>query len=249
MSALIVGDVHGRPRSMIRMIDQAHSQGISTILQVGDYGKAFSRTFIDQVGKHAQKRGVTVRFADGNHEDHLFLRGLPERADGAKLLTGNVLYQPRGSVAVIEGTRVMFMGGAVSVNKTYLKQSGKLWQYEEAITEMDVSAARRAGRADILICHDAPSSVELPAEVFHLEASNKIREEAQANRELLQEVVESAQPRVIYHGHYHRRMDNMTTLPSGLQIPTYGLAADCAAGSTLIETFKTTQAQEASCAS
>lgn len=245
MSALIVGDVHGRHTSIFRMIDQATSRGLTNVIQVGDYGSTFTRTFIRKVEEYARKAGVTLRFADGNHEDHAFLRSLPKTRDGAHLVSGHVLYQPRGSVAEIDGARVMFFGGAVSVNKTYLKSRGKLWQEQEAITDIDVAVARRSDPVDVLISHDAPSSVTLPEDLFHLEASNVIKAEAHRNRELLQEVVEAVTPKAVYHGHYHRRMNNLTTLPSGLTIPTYGLAADAQAGSYMVEQFKMTQEKSA----
>lgn len=237
MSVMIIGDTHARHAVIERAAAEAARKGVTNLIQVGDFGADFTRTFVNRLDEITRKYGVTIRFADGNHEDHRFLRSLPECADGSRLLTGKVLYQPRGSVATIDGARVMFCGGAVSVNRAYLKKRGRLWQPEEAITEQDVSRAAAAGEVDVLISHEAPASATLPEHLFHLEAAQDAMADAQQSRDLLQEVVNTAKPSAIYHGHYHHLVKTTTTLPSGLHIPTTGLAADGSAGSRIVATL------------
>jgi predicted phosphodiesterase len=82
---LVVGDAHGNSAFMEKQIRRAGDRGISTLLQLGDFGVWPGRggdTYLDAISAAAVLHDVDVRFIDGNHEDFFQLNGWllePER--------------------------------------------------------------------------------------------------------------------------------------------------------------------------
>jgi len=81
---------------------------------------------------------------------------------------------------------------------------------------------------DVLLCHDAPSYVDVPLEGGLNDFVSKYKSlhvETQINRKYLSDLVEAVRPKQIYHGHYHVRHSNPYSRP-GLTIPCEGLNCD-----------------------
>lgn len=80
------------------------------------------------------------------------------------------------------------------------------WWPQETIRWQDVEVARRAvdkvrqagGTIDVVVSHDRPGGVPLPDGMGPYDGG-------EPNRRLLREVVEVAGPRLLVHGHLHRR--------------------------------------------
>lgn len=236
---LFVGDLHGNMAAADLAITEAARHG-ATIIQVGDWGflwgsstrtvpddpdidpddfgaqvahRLASPRLIDQTDNLSAllvAAGVSMRYVDGNHDVHPLLRAYPPGDDN---VAPNLTYQPRGSLYVdADGTRFVFLGGAVSIDKA-ARVPGRSWWPEEAVTAADVRAAERHGAAHVLVTHDA---AVLPPGVSDVGVAVGHRLAAADNRAYIAEAIQALRPQVHVHGHWHRayqtRAGRMTTI-------------------------------------
>ena len=236
---LFVGDLHGNMAAADLAIAEAARHG-ATIIQVGDWGflwGASTRTppidpdddpddfgaqlatrlaaprLIDQTAELSDRlvaAGVAMWFIDGNHDAFPLLWAYPPGDDN---VAPNLTYQPRGSLRVdADGTRFVFLGGAVSIDKA-TRVVGRSWWPEEAITPGDVRAAERHGRAHVLVTHDAAA---LPPGVSDAGVASGHRYAADENRVHIATAIAALRPEIHVHGHWHRkymwRRGRMTTI-------------------------------------
>ena len=237
-SALFVGDTHADAGWLaFAVLPTAVSMGISTIIQVGDFGYwPDSGNFLGIVKTAREKFGVDIWFIDGNHEHFSSLNrdvqaaqaafGVSEgNRDPVELAPGFV-YLPRGSRIEVAGRSVACVGGAASIDRAY-RISGVNWFPEERINVSDISAVAAGGHADILITHDAPSGWQIPGirserplpTSWYLELPS-----CAEHRERVREVIELVTPSTLIHGHYHSAYQQRSVESWGT-LDTFGL--DC----------------------
>jgi hypothetical protein len=91
------------------------------------------------------------------------------------------------------------IGGAFSIDWRDRKP-GRSWWPEEVTTVDDVE---RLGTAplDVLVTHEAPAGV--PFEGYRLPEEDEVR--AEEVRRYIRAATEATQPRMVLHGHWHRR--------------------------------------------
>lgn len=102
MSILFVGDTHGSFAQVAYALLTAHSVGVDTVIQVGDFGY-FEHLddgilFLDQIEQLPADLGsqMTLFFIDGNHECHPRLAQYPLDRDGLRPVRPNLFHIPRG---------------------------------------------------------------------------------------------------------------------------------------------------------
>jgi hypothetical protein len=202
MKIMVLGDVHGRWRSLNELIA---GTGPDIILQCGDFGY-FPRLARPDGGRPNDPTGrlttrARVHWCDGNHEDHetlaMLRENLGEGRRGSFEVATNVFWQDRGSTLTLpDGRVVLFMGGADSIDKK-LRLNGRDWFPGELISMGDIMALPD-GPVDIVISHTCPSRFRLP-----VPDAEKARD---PSRKLLDEVFERYRPSLWYFGHWHKRM-------------------------------------------
>jgi Icc-related predicted phosphoesterase len=223
---LVAGDVHANFNQLGRLTAVAQAQGISVIAQVGDFGywphiAADNRSLRRHNARLAQA-GITLVFIDGNHENFEALFQDRPTVPGTpfKVIDTNILYAPRGSSWSWDGVRFLALGGAHSADIPYRRAAERkrrksaqksrwFWWAEETLTDEDVERAHTAGRADVLLCHDAPSSSNLKVHVTDVRDGYKEDPDTWDNRARVQRVLESARPKLVLHGHYHTRYSSV----------------------------------------
>jgi Icc-related predicted phosphoesterase len=217
---LLAGDCHGDFNFLGWLIACARRHSIDTIVQVGDFGYwPHQADYNRSLRRHARqlvREGITVIFCDGNHENFEALWQPRPLAAGTpfQVVEPNVLYAPRGARWQAGGREIVFLGGATSIDKDWRRAEERkrkksqtsrwFWWQEEAIREEDAQLAIAGGPADILICHDAPSSSNLRSYAPELKGY-KADPPTELNRQLLQQVVNALRPELVVHGHWHVR--------------------------------------------
>ena len=219
------GDCHGNVSYLKDCVEKAAEAGAEVVLQVGDFAENYTAHITKGVEKLLVAKKLTLMFACGNHEDFGTLRSLPTMAGrtGIKMLSPHILYGSRGGVHTLsDGTRVVFAGGAISVDRELRKSGarrGKWWP-EEVISEGDVQQCLAAGTADIVVSHDSPSEATLPDVVYRNVLERGLRQDCEDNRVQLQRIVDGLQPKLLVHGHYHHyyedTLDDTSTRVVGL---------------------------------
>lgn len=212
----IAGDWHGNTQWACSMVEQASPMldpDYKLIFQLGDFGYwpgVRGKAYLNELNETLEKEETDLFFIDGNHENHPLLRNKarkdgidPDHATRPVLITNRILWLPRGSIMTVNGKRILAMGGAASVDREY-RTEGVSWFPEERITDEQVAYAISKGPADIMLCHDRPSSAPVTFGPSSWPAVDLALSEV--NRDKLQAIVNSAKPEIICHGHLHMFM-------------------------------------------
>lgn len=233
----ILGDTHGNTATVFNMLDRFKANGISNIVQVGDFGfwpGNPGMTFLREVNTHLSKNEQTLYVVPGNHEDYRFINSLHVHEDGWMRARENILVAPRGFRWEWEGVSFVALGGAPSVDRAWRRDFQRrnghpVWWPEEDITREDMDKTISGGEADVMIAHDAPYGV--PA-VERGIAGNPLGFEsediayADVGRQKMREVVEHVKPKIFFHGHYHWKVDDVLELEDSSVTHIKGMAAD-----------------------
>jgi len=91
------------------------------------------------------------------------------------------------------------LGGAFSIDWRD-RTPGKSWWPQEITTQADVETLGDEA-LDVLVSHEAPADVPLTG--FRLPAEDQVRTDEV--RELVRDAVRATQPKLVLHGHWHRR--------------------------------------------
>jgi hypothetical protein len=226
---IVAGDLHGHWRSTNQLISRKRP---SIFLQCGDFGwwpKWHKTTFISSQSyrtdpmtgiKHPRPWNqyglrpgdASVYFCPGNHEDweDLETRATSKEHTSIKVHK-NTFYMPRCSTLTLpDGRIVLFIGGALSTDKAYLKP-GLDWFPEETIKERDMDNLPE-DRVDIVISHTCP--IEFKRSVLEIVLRKK-NEEWKLNDPfwlekwkdpscyMLSHVLEKYEPSLWFFGHFH----------------------------------------------
>ena len=211
---LFAGDWHGHFTQASNAISHAIQTGIKTVIQLGDFGIWHDdRKFLDKLDHRLlAPNGIKLYFVDGNHEDFPRLHEYPLAPDGTRPVRSCISHLPRGLRLDWDGLNVLALGGAPSIDRKH-RRTGYSWWPEELLTDEDIAKAIDGGPADIMLCHDSPSTapntVTDDPYLQHLavrDFGGDMVDYCQAHRSRLAEVTDVVQPRILLHGHYHRHM-------------------------------------------
>lgn len=203
---LFVGDTHWNVVWWENVVLPAIARHrIDLVIQVGDLGLyREQQEFLDVVAACS----CPVWFVGGNHEDykwlHLIVDSTGRDENGMVPIGGSLRYAPRGTVTEIGGSRVLFCGGAHSVNRQ-AGVEGVDWFPDEDITDADIERCVAHGSVDVMVCHDAPTRWAVPGVGSAPMPVSWLPELAAANdnRQRLSTIFDALEPTLFVHGHYH----------------------------------------------
>lgn len=175
------------------------------MVQVGDLGywprHPQGASFLERIVSAAGETGVEVWFCDGNHEDHTQLPH--DTATDPLEVMPRLWWVPRGTVVDLGGRRILFLGGAVSIDQER-RTPEVTWFSQEIPSEEHWQRARAAGSVDVVIAHDTVPGMPVSG-VPTLLIPWSIRRRARDHRRHLEEIHRILRPRVWVHGHWHQR--------------------------------------------
>lgn len=206
MRVAFLGDTHANTQATYQVIDKVAELGVDTIIQCGDFGfwprLPLGQKFLRKISHRLVNNGIILHWADGNHEDH---SRLPHHQTEPWEHDANIIWHPRGTVSEMGGKKVLWMGGAVSVDK-YYRTPGYDWFANEIPSQEEWDRGLTAGKVDIMVSHDAPQGIVL-------KSTMRVREEliraSDHMRFGLSSVMEATRPRLVAHGHWHHRMTTL----------------------------------------
>lgn len=209
-SVLVAGDWHGNLPWAKKIITYAAERGAPVILHVGDFGywvpSPATTAYLDGVQGALRRAGITLAFADGNHEFHPHLDNDLGTAAYPLPDLPNIWHLPRGFRWSWWGKTWMALGGAHSVDRGQ-RTAGVDWWSEEHLTDEQVAYAGRYGGVDVVIAHDAPEGVAIPGvrPATDPQAGWPLLEllAAEQHRTLVRQVFDAVTPSLWVHGHYH----------------------------------------------
>jgi predicted phosphodiesterase len=145
-----LGDIHGDHKALETADKHFVNEGCVAGIQVGDLG------WYPWTVPYFNTLQLTLPWywIDGNHEYYPYLANYTEVTEVVK----NLFYVPRGVSLELDGRRILFMGGAGSVDKAY-RTAGKDWFPEEDITDEQLARVDMTQNIDILVTHVPPQAV------------------------------------------------------------------------------------------
>lgn len=215
---VLAGDWHGNfgwARHVISLLPTLLPDEESPlILHAGDFGVwpgVGGKTFLEVVDKALEAVNGRLWFVDGNHEWFPRLHGLLNIGTIFDLpewpvnVSWRTQWLPRGYRWTWHDKTWLALGGAVSVDKA-LRTEGHDWWPEEEITDADATKALVGGPVDVMLCHDAPSEVQMTMGPWprSWDVADEVR--SNAHRRRLQGVVSKLEPSLFIHGHYHQHV-------------------------------------------
>lgn len=210
---ILAGDWHGNWPEAERVIRHAHDQGIQIVVQVGDFGVwQGDKKYLNKINTLLKAFDMHMYFIDGNHENFDMLNVKGTNEDGTRFVRERVSHLPRGFRWEWNGVSFLALGGAASIDRKH-RREGTSWWKEELITDEDVAKSIEGGVADVMITHDSPASApnsitddlagQMGARMYY---GDDVLDECTAHRQQLARVTDVVQPKVLFHGHYHKHM-------------------------------------------
>ena len=221
----VAGDWHIDGAWAERSLKNFARAGVSLILHVGDFGfwnNAAGVAYLDKVQSVSAHYGLTVLVTLGNHEDYVMVGEYVSHPDFEGFVYDparpNIIVATRGVRFLVDGVDFVSLGGANSIDRNSHTE-GIDWWREEQISLGDVYRTVQDGHATVMVTHDCPTGVNLFAN--HRDDdhgwSRAALVYAQQSRDMLRQAVDGVTPEVLFHGHYHRYMDQVTLLNNGVE--------------------------------
>lgn len=192
----VIGDVHakfGRLHNILEHIPSHH-----TVIQVGDFG-------IWPHYREVLENGFSrpLYFIDGNHEYFPHLTELSAITE----LYPNLFYVPRGTYIELDGRKVLFLGGAESIDKEYRREYID-WFREESISYADTAKIDFSWEVDLMITHTPPYRT-----IYEIRGSDTPREWNHSSVAVEAVWTNVGQPPLVCgHLHQTRTIGNVTVL-------------------------------------
>lgn len=221
MNILLVGDVHGERENIERVFKYAKDAEAEHIVQLGDlyYGFPDIDPFMNDIEREVFKTGIPFSFIKGNHDNHALLGKITDLTD----VRDGVQFIPNCIPFKLGSATFLAAGGAFSVDKPD-RIPGVSWWPDEQITDYDVRYSEYAEGVDIILSHDAPTTSNLDDLMSLMPFTAALK-----NRDRLQQIVENVKPKMLFHGHYHRRLNAVANYTVGENVtwfPSFALGFD-----------------------
>lgn len=169
-----IGDVHGNYNNYFSHLEEAEKEGMRTV-QVGDFGIGFvdnpAEVYYRIVSLEIHNYNASEflpepdesllevkNSQDFKWSEHKFIRG---NHDKPELCKSQSNWIEDGYTDIIDGVKVMYIGGAFSIDADRRIEGVDWWRDEELNTyEWDVIIERyEKFKPDLMITHDAPRHV------------------------------------------------------------------------------------------
>ncbi|HEU5223026.1 MAG TPA: metallophosphoesterase [Candidatus Lumbricidophila sp.] len=205
----VAGDWHSNSTWAEHMLQTmvSHDSSIRTVLHLGDFWP--TEQFLQTIDRTAARSNIDrVLFIPGNHEPWPQLMQIEEDLVPGEVarISEAVWFLPRPFRFSVGGQRVLALGGAASVDAPW-RTPGIDWWPEERITDKHVEVAISGGQADIMLTHDSPVSAVPAVQKILANKSSWVRFKenalSAAQRERVETVWQTVQPKLLMHGHMH----------------------------------------------
>lgn len=188
MQILILGDTHGKydlEHLIIQKVINKNSN-IKAIFHCGDWGYAWPTKYGPAIWEYPFK--IPFHVTLGNHDPYSFYQ--------TAKLPDWLHIQERGSTLNIHGKKILWCGGAFSIDRAYRILNQSYW-LEETIKQSDLDKClAQEGPIDLLVTHET-------AEYYPLKAKRPEFTEGRSDRIAVQTIIDKFKPKYHTFGHWH----------------------------------------------
>lgn len=206
MSVYVMGDVHGNFAAIERWLRDFAKTG-DVLIQVGDFGVGFVHDKkIESLANKFSKAGCKCLAIQGNHDEPIYFKENRKYCGSLELL-------PPTSFKVINNKGILFLGGAISVDR-YQRIEGRSWWRDETFYLQKDYLSSLQG-IDYVISHGCPSYVvpliSHKGDIvdYFSEWDTTLRQELKEEGELFAQAFDivsyNNDIKKAWYGHYHTR--------------------------------------------
>lgn len=192
MKIRFIGDVHGYKNELKLILDNLPSD-IDSVIQVGDMGVGYGQGGYWHNSLEEMLLKVNGRFIRGNHDN-------PSKCKEMKTWIKDGTYE----------NGIMFIGGAWSIDYTFLERGVSWWPDEELSYEefYQLIGLYDYLRPRIMVTHDCPHSV---SKRLFIDTGKSFSSGQYITRTgtALQEMFEAHKPDLWIFGHWHNNVDEV----------------------------------------
>jgi calcineurin-like phosphoesterase family protein len=185
-----IGVVHGRFEDYVYI---AESSPDHQSIQVGDFGIGFP--------------GSKYDFLKNMSGYHRFIRGNHDNLEVCRKFDDNPKFIPDGTILDYEGTTILFIGGAMSIDKKWRTPGVSWWPDEElSYTEWDtiLGYVEDHGKPfDIVVSHECPETL-----CRYVDPNYNPIYWPSHTRKALDHIWQTNKPKIWFHGHWHTQKYN-----------------------------------------
>lgn len=206
---ILIGDVHGQWQTLAERIRDSGVRG-QDLIQVGDFGLGFDNprreherlTALDGVLSMTEN---TLHVIRGNHDNPAYWRpDYPWRRRAIRLL-------PDYTMATLRGAKMLFVGGAISVDRMLRRRNESYWPDEGLVLDEERLATLDLEGLWAVVTHTAPDLAPpyaFDAVVYpYLAVDHALHEDLVAERRRATTLYEQVRARTAiprwFYGHYH----------------------------------------------
>ncbi len=214
-----LGDIHGEWSVILNHLRRVNDFDLEEkkrvcYVQVGDFGIGYNDAKIEM------RKLLVLNEELANHESDLFIiRGnhddpewfIDDKKTKYKDQLTNIFFVPDYTVLNIDLENILFVGGAVSIDRNYNKMyGGKYW--EDEVVKFDFDFVKNLRDIDRMVCHTSPDFVEPLTfnNLVYRYAMNDdlllgdLTTERGNMTKLVTEVMNNNKLKGFYYGHFHR---------------------------------------------
>ena len=206
----ILGDIHGRWRTLFYEINRQSALRDCAIICVGDVGIGYNNNTFEEEASHRayndffKERNITFYCIRGNHDNPRYF------TDWNKIELSNFKLLHDYSRLIVNDQNWLLVGGAISVDRTFSierdkKSRGHTSYWRDETFNLDLSKIGNEN-VDVLITH-LPPTWNGPSDKSNIE--NYCKNDKSVWPELVQErknldiLIEATVPTSHYCGHFH----------------------------------------------
>jgi predicted phosphodiesterase len=215
----LLGDIHGEWSVILNHLRRGNSLDLEEkrnicYIQVGDFNIGYNDPKLEikkllVLNNELKDKESDLFIIRGNHDDPEWFHD--DKKTEYKEQLSNIFFVPDYTVLNIDLENILFVGGAVSIDRNYNKiYGGKYW--EDEVVKFDFDFVKGLRDIDRMICHTSPDFVEpltFNNLVYHYAKNddlllNDLRNERQNMTKLVTEVMNNNKIKTFAYGHFHR---------------------------------------------
>lgn len=157
---IILGDIHGGFQYLIELLVMFDFQNES-IISVGDFGLGFDTLssecmHLAMLNNSLRRRNIKLYVIRGNHDNPSYWRDSNDSKDPG---FSNIILVRDYTVMIIENKNVLFIGGAISIDRSVRTEGRNYWKDEVIIRNDEFIKSLPENSIDIVITHSPLTSL------------------------------------------------------------------------------------------
>jgi hypothetical protein len=217
---LVLGDIHAELSVIYNHIDRFELQHCS-IIQVGDFGYAFTNDQLQELNKFLKSKNITLYINRGNHDNYYnhFNHFSKLNTSEYKKNLSHIHFLCDFHTIIYNDKRILTIGGATSIDRVDRISDVSWWErekinYNKIQFDTKPDTFRRymfdeyTKNIDIVISHTAPGLLhpylKLKSLQSRYEKDPTLEQDLIDESQFLNKLVDIIEPKQWYCGHFHQ---------------------------------------------